>query len=84
MAKTFIVAKKLINFEMHIDGVITLTPLPNGEFDEQTITLLARAHRALIAWHASRKANHEDLDSVAVRYFKDRGYEVTETGNNTN
>jgi tRNA G37 N-methylase Trm5 len=79
MAKTFIVAKELLNFEMHVDGVITLTPLPSEKFDEQTITLLAQTHQTFIRWYTLRNADHEDLDRVAVRYFENRRYEVTET-----
>jgi hypothetical protein len=77
MVKTFIVIKHPLAFELHIDGKVEVKPIPNRFFSKKTITLFAEVHQNVIAWH-SFKNSSQTIEEIALAYFENRGFEITE------
>jgi hypothetical protein len=77
MARTFIVSKHFMNFELHVDGKIEVKALPPDDHSKETITLLADVHQTFIEWQRI-KNKEQDLVKLAVRYFEKKGFEIKE------
>ena len=83
MVKIFFVIKNSLAFELHINGKVEVKPMPNCFFNNETITLFAEVHQTVIHWH-SFKAGSQNFEEIALRYFENRGYEITEKKLNDN
>jgi hypothetical protein len=75
MVHKFIITKKSVNFELHVDGVVELKPLPENEFSRETVELLARMHHVFLQGYLIRHRPN-DLLSASLQYFIKNGFDV--------
>jgi len=79
MVHKFIIAKDFLKFELQIDGTVSVKPLRQTQFSEETVDLMARAHQAIL-WGQQTAHNKKNLVAVAIEYFDKKGFDISVPG----
>jgi hypothetical protein len=79
MTETYIISKKSVKLELHIDGKVEVKSLPDDVIGAETVELLAQTYQTSFDAYLERYKD-DNLKQVAVRYFQRKGFEFKEKG----
>jgi hypothetical protein len=75
MIHEFIVSKGFVRCELHLDGLVTITPLPPYKYGERTAEVLAKAQELIIT-NLLLRQKHTNVVDVALDYFNGSGWQI--------